>query len=366
MKKTLSLILVLSLLAALFGLISANADDAGFQVKELGHDVSFHTELQEEALAAGPEHFAEFNNNGQTECSIPKGIELEWTYSADPHPQEFTVALSMKEDMSDPVIFTVPAETEDNAYHLTLQNLFLGTTYYYTIAAGDAVSEPYTFSTSAEGPRNLFIDGVTNARDLGGWKTNDGHVIRQGLLFRCGELNVSQTTDLCITEEGIRTMREDFGIRSEIDFRRTNKDENGGITESPLGSDVNYYHEPINIIIDVAPDAGSVAETFRIFADKSNYPIAFHCAIGTDRTGFISYLLLSLCDVRDEDLLTDYFFSNLGLINGHRDLKFMERVSQSNMGEFITESRSETARLYLKSLGLTDEELDTIVSIMVE
>jgi protein tyrosine/serine phosphatase len=51
-----------------------------------------------------------------------------------------------------------------------------------------------------------------------------------------------------------------------------------------------------------------------VLADESNYPIFFHCAIGTDRTGTLAYLINGLLGVPEEDLYYDYCFSNFGAI----------------------------------------------------
>ena len=328
-------------------------------------EVTFHTQLQQDALEAGAEHISEFSKNGQEELSIPEGIWFTWT-CPDPQPETFFLSLAASEDLSDAVTYEIPSETGDGEYSYNVQNLLLDTVYYYTIAADDIVSDVYSFTTSGVGPRNLYVDGVTNIRDLGGWPTADGGKIRQGLLFRCGELNAAGTQDPCITPEGIAVMRDDLQIRTEIDLRRTEDDENGHLTESVLGSDVQYFSNPIGYITDVTPDLESIAETFRIMADENNYPMIYHCKIGTDRTGLISYLLLALCGVQMDDIYIDYAFSNLGHIEGKRNPNRLDKMVEDNLADFAGETPRETAVNFLKSIGLTDEELDSIVAILVE
>lgn len=337
----------------------ASSDVSWFTVTELG-TVDIHTELQQEALAAGADHFSEYSNLGVDDFSQPAGVEISWSYAGEPQPDKFTVSLSLDESMAD-------AQTTDvsGANSCILQNLLLGTTYYYTITAGDVVSDVYSFTTAEQGPRNLSVEGITNVRDLGGWETNDGGRIRQGLLYRCGQLNTEETTDPCITEAGIEAMKA-LGVKTEIDFRRTEDNEQGGITESPLGSDVNYYSEPIGYVTDISPDAASIQETFRIMADAENYPLFYHCKIGTDRTGLISYLVLALCGVPMDEIYVDYAFSNLGQIQGKRNPNRLDKMIADNLADYAGETPADTARNYLTAIGVTEEELDAVVSILVE
>ena len=366
-RKTITTSVISTALSVMLGagcVFAAEADPAGFKVEPQQDVVSFHTELQDEALEAGAEHISEYSNMGMDEFSIPEGVVITWSYENEDQPETYVLAVSTNEDMSDAFIFEVPAQGDETSY--AVQNLLLGTDYYYTISADDQVSDVYTFSTSDVTPRNLYVDGVTNVRDLGGWTTNDGKKIRQGMIIRCGQLNTEETTDPCITEEGIDTMLNTLGVKTEIDFRRTEDNEQGGITQSPLGEDVQYFSEPIGYITDITPDLDSIAETFRIFADEDNYPIIYHCKIGTDRTGLITYLLLALCDVTMDNIYTDFAFSNLGVIEGKRDPKRLDKMVNDNFEEYMGDTPQETARNFLSSIGITDEEMDAIVNIMTE
>lgn len=344
--------------------LKGTADAAGFIVEELGDSASFHTELQQQVLAAGYEHTGEYTNNGTEELSIPAGITLRWSYTKEPQPDTFTVKLGTKADLSDATSLT--AEGGRAVCSCTVQNLMLGTTYCYSISAGGDASDVHSFTTSAKGPRNLFVEGVTNVRDIGGWATLDGGYVRQGLVYRCAQLNTEESTTPCITEAGVETMLNVLGVKTEIDFRRTEDNEYGGITESPLGASVSYHSLPISYVTDVSGDLESIKAAFRLMEDEGNYPLFYHCKIGTDRTGLFTYLLLGLLNVSMEDIYTDYTFSNLGLIVGRRDYNRLDKMLKDNMEAHIGATPNETARSYLRSLGFTDAELNKIVGIMVE
>ena len=186
------------------------------------------------------------------------------------------------------------------------------------------VLDSKTLITDAEAPRNMYVDGVTNVRDLGGWAVDGGRV-KQGLIYRCGRLNENdcETPVAKITEKGVYTMLNEMNIRSEIDLRKVSDNEVGGLTtESILGAEVNYYQCPMgyngNMLIN---NEEMIKHIFSdILSKEENYPLIFHCSIGTDRTGLIAFLIGGLLGVDVNDLYRDYLFSNFGDIGGSRSI----------------------------------------------
>ena len=65
-------------------------------------------------------------------------------------------------------------------------------------------------------------------------------------------------------------------------------------------------------------NAESVKDFFEIVADENNYPVFFHCRIGTDRTGLCAILLNGLLGVSLNEIYQDYLFSNFGKIGEKR------------------------------------------------
>lgn len=250
----------------------------------------------------------------------------------------------------------------------------IGETYCWTVSAlysgnKSYVSETGRFTTDAQGPRNLYVDGVTNVRDLGGWATEDGGRIRQGLLFRGGRLVENKSaTDVMITKDGIKTLHDELGVKSEIDLRL--KSQIGGLSASPLGSTVNFYSRPMDddwsVMFSSAENLKSIREVFAILADKANYPVYFHCSIGTDRTGLIAWLVNGLCGVSKDDLWRDHLFTNFGEINATRTTG-IRKAYVNKLDSAPGKTFAEQIYNYLKdTVGVPESDLQAVVRIMKE
>jgi len=54
----------------------------------------------------------------------------------------------------------------------------------------------------------------------------------------------------------------------------------------------------------------SIKACLDVLADRSNHPVAFYCTAGKDRTGLIAMLVLSVLEVDDEAIVSDYVLSD--------------------------------------------------------
>ena len=211
-------------------------------------------------------------------------------------------------------------------------NLKLNTTYYYQVNAiyskATFTSDISSFKTEDSIIRNIYVEGVENVRDIGGYHTEDGKKIKQGLIYRTAQFNYDHSDSSAIksepTSNGLNTLLNELKIKTDIDVReksnKQGKDETLGITSSPLGNSVNYKYLPLRFggsnIYTVEQNKDNIKEFFNVCADINNYPIAFHCVRGTDRTGALAWLLEALCGVEETDLYRDYLFSNFANIGG--------------------------------------------------
>lgn len=159
-----------------------------------------------------------------------------------------------------------------------------------------------TYKIVAEGGvRMIYTPSVWNVRDLGGWACTGGRV-KYGKIFRGGHFG-------SITDADKATLVDWLGIATDIDLR--NNSETGGITASPLGGSVEYFHQSLdfyaNAVNTSAASARTVAVLKKVMACvAANKPCYFHCMSGSDRTGTIAYLLLSLLGVSQSDKDKEY------------------------------------------------------------
>ena len=298
---------------------------------------------------------------GTQELSYPKDITLSCEQLAG--ASAYIIYISENSDLSDAWTF----RTEIN--EVTVKNLKVHTKYFYKFnAVKDGKVYPYSvesFRTDGNCPRLIECEGVKNMRDVGGYMTSNG-VIKQGMIYRCARLNTSSSSQIKreITDKGIETMRQ-LGIKTEIDLRLTSDNEVGGLTDkSVIGDDVNYYQCPMGYDDRIFQNHEQVKTIFAYLADESNYPLLYHCNIGTDRTGLISYLIEGLLGVSEEDIYRDYLFSNFSNIGGGRSLTNMTYLNA--IAAYSGNTLSEKIENYLLSIGVIKSQINSFKRIMFE
>lgn len=313
------------------------------------------------------EYLADDYNNvhtyakGKEELSRPKSILLKCDAFAG--ATSYIIYLSENPDLSAAKIY----KSDTNA--VTITNLKIRTKYYYkffAVKGGDVY--PYNIKSfkTDDCPRMIDCEGVTNMRDIGGYLAADG-AVKQGMIYRCGRLNTSSSSQIKreITDKGIAVMR-DLGIKTEIDLRLTSDNEVGGLTDkSVLGEDINYYQCPMQYDDKLFSNHEQVRAVFAYLADESNYPVIYHCNIGTDRTGLISYLIEGLLGVKEEDIYRDYLFSNFGKIGGGRSIGNMS-IYVDKIATYSGKTLSEKIENYLLSIGVTARQISSFKEIMLE
>lgn len=332
--------------------------------KAFFQETDFSTDLKEYGL-------------GEVENTYPLPIRLSWNVIA---ARKYIVKVSEKNDMSN------AKEYATSSRKLDLYNAKVGTTYYWTVDAiyksNTFTSEVASFSTLNDGARNIYVDGVNNMRDLGGYVLANGKTFKQGLIYRSAKFNESSIAQIkkTITNKGLKQI-EDLGIKTDIDLRKTEPDEKGiketsGLTSSPLGNDVNYYNCPllyegdtVIAMVNNEKDAfnkSNIKKMFDYMSDESNYPMVFHCTQGKDRTGALSYLIESLLGVSENDKVRDYLFTNMSSIGGGYCKYTAIRGYRTILNKYQGEDISEKAFNYLLSIGVSENNINAIIDILSE
>jgi len=291
---------------------------------------------------------------GGAEHSLPLPVHFSWEEEGAEAPL-YQLLVSRQPDMSAPR-WVITGETEYDWY-----NLEIGATYYWCVQKDGKRSSVGSFSVAQILPRNLKIDGISNVRDMGGYRVKDG-VIRQGRIFRGGELELH----MHLTQEGAMAMKE-LGILTDLDMRG----EAVGVVEHFTSEALGMQH----ILVPSVPyDAvfaeehrQSVRELYQVFTKPENFLIYFHCWGGADRDGTAAFLLGAFFGMSYEDLIFEYEYTSLAIwgIRTRNYPPFAELVRL--LTALPGKDLQEKARYFLKHYAdLTDSQLDGLYDAMVE
>ena len=360
---------------------SKNPNEVIFNVDDI-NVIDIHTELQNEYLNSNdPDSFV-YNHKSELATfsnSAPNKYKVTYTVTNDLgiEAKSTWVEISEHSDMSNSYRFD---GEKDYTY---INNLKVNYKYYLTVNVSfktTFTSEIKEFTTKDTKIRNLDVEGVENVRDLGGYKLEGGKTYKQGMIYRTAQYNYGGRDNDFVsapTEAGKKVLLEQLGIKTDIDLRRTKyfdgNDEVNGITSSPLG--INYISCPMVFggknIYTQSINRDSLKLFFDSLAVESNYPIAFHCIRGTDRTGGLAYALGALLGMSKEDLMLDYLFSNFAKITSTANNVVRANGIKSLYVKGIDDSEgstlSEKARNYLiTKTGVESSTLDTIIDLLTE
>jgi protein-tyrosine phosphatase len=176
--------------------------------------------------------------------------------------------------------------------------------------------------------RFLRLQGVRNARDLGGYLARDGRSVRWGRVYRSGALGEATGGD--IGELQARGLRVVCDLRSGPE-RLAAPDhwlESAGIASwgQPATALVGDSHSLLEeCLVSAARTRGVLTDAYRqmpyvqtealgaVFhrLARGESPLLFHCSAGKDRSGGAAALLLLALGVPDETVIEDYLLSGL-------------------------------------------------------
>ena len=234
-------------------------------------------------------------------------------------------------------------------------------------------------------------DGIFNVRDLGGLRSGDGRQVATGRLVRADALHRARST-----ADDLRR----YGVVRVLDLRDERERDEEGVLGSP---GIEVVHLPVldpafdwvddshddfdtmlahryQVILESFPDrfAEAVGAVVEVVAKGSSGAVAYHCAVGKDRTGLLTALLLGLLGVPDETVIDDYTRSgvavavqvswlwSMGYPAGH--------VAEEHLENGLWSARPETMRRtldwlagehggaasYMRSAGLDDDQIEAL------
>lgn len=169
--------------------------------------------------------------------------------------------------------------------------------------------------------RILTVDGLCNARDLGGLMRVDGNPTPYGAFFRSDNLHA-------VTPSGWRQLQA-LGIRTVIDLRQPAEYEEHGyhapdwLTIERIDHDgledhpqfwADYWETGlVGTALYYLPHLQQLPErsaaVLTALARAREGGVLFHCVGGRDRTGIIALLVLTIAQVKAEEIVDDYLES---------------------------------------------------------
>ncbi|MFJ5230430.1 tyrosine-protein phosphatase [Kitasatospora sp. NPDC088391] len=270
-----------------------------------------------------------------------------------------------------------------------------------------------------ETARSLGLAAAVNARDLGGYRTADGRLVRSGALLR--------TEALGRLGEDDRALLGALGLRHVVDLRSLDEVRHFGadlvpglpVAELPLdasatlsvpapdGAGPSLHHLPVfsadfDLYVELRRALGTgdpaamhavlgdgrgaammtsmyrwfvtdatarsrFATVLRLIAEADGAPVLFHCTAGKDRTGWTAALLLTALGVDRESVLADYLLTNerSGALIDRVD-PLMRPLARAESG-YLEAAFEELALgwpsfedFWRDGLGLTEDHLDRL------
>lgn len=315
----------------------------------------FHSSIQYQYINDSDYENISKYANGVTELSKPRGIVIDFK-DENISSNSFVLEYADNEHFDNSVIIN-----NITSKKYAIQNLKLEQDLYWRVTDSQSnlsKAKAKHLQVADKGPRNIAIDGVSNVRDIGGYKSslvNNGK-IKQGLYYRGANLN-------SISEDGKKEMLR-LGIKREIDMRDSYQclgpyvDGIGYSAISiPSGTEGKRFEE----------FKDEYKQIFTIIANANKEPIYLHCTAGADRTGIATFMLLTLCGASYEDMARDYLFTNFST-QGTRVPNYTSEFKAwwSKLDNFEGNTKADKAKSWLISKGVTSEQVEKIRSIFVE
>ena len=346
-------------------------DNSGFKNINDEEPFEIHTEQQKE--------FLEYDGNytkmstsqypdGTEHLSDSLPITLTWNYElpAGKELEKYSVIFGQKKDLSDG--YKVDAGVDNDT--ISFNNPYLGKNYYQLIATftdGTTDETPIRrLFVDSTYPRNLTIEGMTNCRDIGGRELEDGGRIKQGLIFRTSGKNQNGSLTDATTEEMIGHLK----LKNEINLAGDSNSYNLNLEGTTLYEGSRMDTSSTGGYSHISRNTEAVKNFFTFIADENNYPLYYHCKIGTDRTGVCTILLQGLLGVSYQQAYQDYLFSNFGKIGeqraiGNGDSHDIRKYMDDFLGYSGEKFQNKVYNILL-GLGLSRETLDHIIDNLVE
>ena len=265
--------------------------------------------------------------------------------------------------------------------------------------------------------QTLGLAEVENARQLGGYYTEDGRRIKSNMLLRSAKLAKA-------TDEDIKRLTQDYNLGTIVDFRTTDeiadapdpeiegvKNEQIRVLDEDNANDSNsaamtqiYGKDPVSGLIEMVKN-GTLSDDMYVTTIKSETAqkgfseffkvllnndeekaVLWHCTGGKDRAGTAAVLVLSALGVDEKTILDDFALTNefykgkieyMGneaakqtddqtIIEGVKTLSGVSRDFMEKMINTLNEEYGSVQNYIVEELGITQDEIVKLQNMYLE
>ena len=207
--------------------------------------------------------------------------------------------------------WSMTKEITAGSNYVDINNLTPNVHYTYKVSSiekGTVMTEG-NFTTYGHIRQVFFKTRVRNGRDMGGWLTYDGKMVKYHKIYRTGRWESST-----MANSGKKAIIAE-GIKAQLDLRNTSD-----VLDAPAIDGMDFCAP----LIETGGDSMLKAEKgdktrqcmqFIIDCVKADKPVVYHCSLGRDRTGTLGMIILGLLDVVEGDISKEYevtYFSPRG------------------------------------------------------
>ena len=316
---------------------------------------------------------------------LPKPVPVTWTTSVT------TPTVVIYNDPAHTDVEGMAFTENETSTSANVYNLVPGRTYYYVVKEGQQVKAEGGFKTA--GRRRMIKVGrnsaygathANNCRDLGGLPAMNGKTVKFGKLYR--GTNMDETS-----EDQKNYLIDKMGIRLDVDLRAKGNGSGGSTKAQTPALDANTVYRTYDEEYDhwgnpsydynwskALNNPDKMKKTldyiFQYIHDgKAAY---IHCKIGSDRTAYVCLLLEAilgvpqhLCDV-DYELTSFSYSTDDHLPRMRNDTSYSWYYYTKNGIPSINSASGSTfqdkAINYVKDMGITDDQIATFQSDMLE
>lgn len=325
-------------------------------------------EMKKDDVPAEAKNWMELMHTDGLDISRPKPLICLWVNRGG-KKQDPRVEIAEDKDFRTGVMFFQPEKGQNS---VEVHSMKSGKKYFlrlrWTEDQAAKCSQTLTFSTAPECPRWIRVDGVSNVRDFGGWKTVSGKRIRQGLLFRGEQINGPRPP----TAAGMVMLLDNLKLKTDIDLRgvpRANRPYNG----TPALPEDRVKHQRFSLAgytgAFLPKQRPLYKEIFQLLIRPGVLPAYMHCVGGADRTGTIIFLLQGVLKVPEEEMLRDYELTSM--FSRHRGNRYRGRKAFMAFRQLLREQTGETdlhkqCEKYFLDCGVTADEIAAFRKIFLE